>query len=552
MRDEGSTARRTAWAAAAAASLLAAAPAMAEPLRGWAQVQYQNLSRVQSVDNQEWWLTAFQVDYATRAFGTTEVFSQVQFNELNFTGRPDRSRRPRGTFRVSHSLFGLFASYRPDLVTDARNITTEQQELMLTGYVQRARLPRLDGSWVRRHQNPNAYGPATDSETRNLTSAYESGPLNLRAGYGDQTRESAASLARRTVEQHFNVGSTLRFARRRANGQVSYDFSQNRRKTDGSISDVTRVHNVALSGGATLSRKSSLNTVYNYRRSNTGQPGAPAINEQDGALTLEHRPSQVVRVAGGGGVRSATDANRQDVESYVMASVGADGQARPGLRLGAGMSHSWNWLPHDNARPIDTFRSNAQMRLANGLDLSGDAQVTAAARRPTAADSVQSTHQVVLQAGAGLRALPLRSIALTASVRRYRTGSSLGGEGVSANAYVVDLRWNPSGSLQMGGNWGRSGSLGATEPDRTIIQTDFQWSPSPFLQASGTYMHTDRPGQGVNPSTSVTASSESYSGRLVMALTRDLRTTIQYSEADPGLISHARQVNVTVTQSFRR
>ena len=537
---------------AAAAALLAAAPSGAEPLRGWAQVQYQNLNGGRPIDDQEWWLTAFQADYATRAFGTTEIFSQVQFSELNFSGRPDRTRRPRGTLRLSHSLFGVFASYRPDLVTDSRNVTTEQQELMLTGYVQKARLPRLDASWVRRHQNANVYSPSSESEIRSLNSTYDAGPFNFRAGYGDQIRESAAVLSRRTAEEHYNLGSTVRLARRRTNGQLSYDYSQNRRKTDGSITDVTRVHNVSGNGGTALSRKSSLTAVYNFRHSDTGQPGAPSVNEQDGALTLEHRPTQIVRVSAAGGVRSAAGGNGQDLERYVAASVAADGQARPGLRLGAGASHSWNWLPHDRVRPIDTFRGNAQMRLATGLDLSGDAQVSAADLRSSAADSARSSRQVVLQTGAGLRAIPLRSIALTASARRYRSGSSLGGDGVSASSYVADLRWNPTPGLQLGGNWGRSGSLSTTEPDRTIVQADLQWNPSRFLEAGGSYMHTDRPGQGINPTTSVAAASESYTGRLVMALTRDLRTTIQYSEADPGLPSHARQVNVTVTQSFRR
>lgn len=538
--------------AAVLASSLLGAPAGGQSLRGWAQVQYQNLTNAPGVDGQEWWLTAFQTDYSTRMFGTTEVFSQVQFNELNFAGRPDRSRRPRGTLRVSHPLFGVFASYRPDLVTDSRNVTTEQQELMLTGYVQKARLPRLDGSWVRRHQDANAYGSASQSEIRSVSSTYEVGPLNFRAGYGDQIRQSEEPLAKENADEHYNLGSTLRLARRKTNGQLSYDYSHNRRRTDGSISDVSRVHNVALNGGSALSRKSSLTAVYNFRRSDTDQPGVRPVNEQDGALTLEHRPTQILRVSGGGGVRSVADGNREDVESYVVGSVNADGQARPGLRLGAGVSHSWNWLPRDRARPIDTFRANAQMRLATGLDLSGDAQVSASELRPAAADSAGSRHQVVVQAGTGLRALPLRSISLTASARRYRSGESLGGDGVSANSYVVDVRWNPSGTLQLGGNWGRSGSLNATDPDRTIVQTDLQWTPSRFLQASGSYLHTDRPGQGINPSTSIAAANESYTGRLIMALTRDLRAAIQYSEADPGRVTRARQVNVTVTQSFRR
>lgn len=539
-------------ATVAAASLLAAAPAEAEPLRGWAQVQYQKLNSAQSINDQEWWLTAFQADYSTRAFQTTEIFSQIQFNELNFTGRPDRSRRPRGTLRVSHTLFGLFASYRPDLVTDSRNVTTEQQELMLTGYLQKARLPRLDASWVRRHQDANPYGPSSQSDIRSLSSNYDLGPLNFRAGYGDQIRESAAVLSQRTSEEHYNLGSTFRLARRKTNGQLSYDYSQNRRKTNGSVTDVTRVHNVSLNGGSALSRKSSLTAVYNFRHTDTGQAGAPSLDERDGALTLDHRLTQIVRVSGSGGVRTATDVGGQDLERYVAASVSADGQARPGFRIGAGASHSWNWLPHDRARPIDTFRANTQMRLATGLDLSSDAQVSATDMRSAAADSARASRQVVFQAGAGLRAVPLREIALTASARRYRSGESLAGSGVSANSYVADLRWRPSGALQLGGNWGRSGSLVAAQPARTIVQTDLQWNPSRFLEASGSYMHTDRPGQGVNPTTSVAAASDSYTGRLVMALTRDLRATIQYSEADPGLPSHARQVNVTVTQSFRR
>ncbi len=552
MRHDGRAVWSDGWTFlfAAVVVLTAGSAGAQSTLHGVAEVQYQKVDRVAAMDDRESWVRSFQTDFSTRIRRTVEFSSQVQLTEQTFPGRPERTRIPRGALRVAHQLFGFSASYRPVTITDERNNTTKQQELMLSGYVQKARLPRVVGSWTRRHLDPSSTFPGSASVSRTLSAAYDVGHFGFHAGYGDQSREAGRDGGQKPVEDHFNLGSVAHFQWRRATGSAQYDFAQARRRGAGRAGDLTRAHAAGVNGTYPFSRTTAGSVTYSYRRTGSQRSGSPPSTENDGSLTVGHQLSRVFQVSGAGGVRTASFGERKETESYVAASVSADAVARPGWRIGAGASHSVNWLPGDRGRAVESFRTNTSMRLANGLDLSGDLAVSSASRPLPVPDATITPSQVTVASGGSIRATPLHPVTVNAAARHYRTGTSLFGGGPSTNSKSVDVFLRPAETVQMSGGWAISSNPGAREPNRSIERAMIQWDPARSISATGSYARSS--GGVRDPGTSLAGSREAYGGRLIAALTRDLRLTIQYSESDPGHHSHARQVDVTVAQSFGR
>jgi hypothetical protein len=538
---------RLGWAAVVALALLMPGSGNARALHGVAEVQYLNQRGPGRPRALESWVKTVQMGYARRLPGALELSSRFLFSEQTLTGRPDRSRAPQGSLQLAHPLFGLLASYRPVEVTDSRSLTTRQQELSLTGYAQKAGLPRVTGSWIRRHQDTSPESPASAAVTRSLSADYGRGWLSLRAGYGDQYRQAGASQEWRKREDHVNLGSSAQFQGSRAGLSLLYDYNQSRAYRIGSGSELGRLHTAGVSSDLQLSRRTSGSLAYTYRRAENARTGAHT-EENDGTLSLSHNLSRGVRISGAGGVRSATFNNeRTETERYVVATASADGEARPGWRLGTAASHSLNWLPGARVRPIDSFRSNTVMRLARGLDFSAELSLTAARRPVVPPDTSGARTELTLQTGAGIHATPLRALTLDSSVRRYRVGTSLGEGGSSTTSYANNLQWRASQRLRANGGWDLRRGLGSRS---STLRTSILWSPNSSIQASGSFSRTKQ--ARLDPSAPSAAGREDFSGSLVMALNRDLTGTIRYSEGGSGLPTHLRQVNVTLTQTLWR
>jgi hypothetical protein len=537
--------------AAGLAALLVSGPADAQQkIRGVAEVQYSKLRLLDPANDVEWWLTSLQLDYSSRFRKVFELTSQFQITDQKYIGRPDRQRLPLGSLRLAHPLFGLFGSYRPIQVTDSRNVTTRQQELNLTGYFQRAGLPQLSASWNRRNQDASGPFPGTVAVRRSLMANYELGRLNLHAGYGDLAHENRVAGGRHGSENNLNAGSSVRLENRRANAVLQYDYNQSLRRVDGARDVTSRVHAASANGGLVFSPRTSANLSYSFRNVGTTQFATSSQVEHDGTLSLIHRPFRAVQLSSGAGVRSVSLLDREETESFVTASASAEGNARPGWKLGAGATQSWNWLPGDRARPIQSLRSNTRMRIAKGLETFGEASLSRADRPAAGTDATMPPTQVTFQTATGLRAVPLRSVTLNANLRRYRTGATLLGGGPASITYTTSLDWRASEKLQLNGSWGHAGGFVRNAPDRSTFQAGVQWTPSRTVQASGTYTRANQ--QMRDPGTSLTTGREAYGSWLAVALTRDLHATIRYTEADPGLPTRARQVSATLSQSLWR
>ena len=540
---------RSGWAVAVTvtAALLAARPADAEVLRGAAEVQYQRTDRAGLTEPQESWVKNFRLDYARRLPSAIELSSHFQFSEQSIARQPNRARTPQLSLQLAHPYFSLLGSWRPSEVRDSRSFTTRQQESSLSGYLQKPGLPRVAGTWVRRHVDASSLSPGSASVTRNVTGLYNLGNTSFRAGYGDQFREVRDARGSRAGENHYNLGTTTQLHLRRAGVILQYDFSQSRTNTSRSPSLTSRLHTAGANGSLQFSKRTSSNLAYSFRRTESVGTGRPALDEHDGALTLAHRLSQAVQLSGGGGVRTARIGGRTGTERYLVASASAEGEARPGWILRAAASHSTNWLPGEGARPVDSFRSSTSLRLRRGLDATGDLSISAARSAVVQPGATRSPKEQAMQTAAGIVANPLRTVFLDAAVNRYRTGGSLLKGGASTITYVTNLRLRPSTRLQLYGGWSLTDGFGSRS---TTLQGNFQWSPNSSIQASGSYSRS-RP-QLRDPAAPVTAGQESFSGSLVMALARELRGTVRYSESNPGQATHARQLSAVLTLTFGR
>jgi hypothetical protein len=513
-------------------------------LRGAAELQFDSSERVGVASPLETWIKTLRMDYARRVPGSIELSSHLVFSEQTLSGRLDRTRTPQGNLQLSHPYFSLLAAYRPSEVRDVQGRTTRQQELSFNGYVQGPRLPRVTGSWIRRHFDPGQGVRAAAAVTRSLASVYNLGATSLHAGYGDQYREGASGTAGRAGQSYYNLGAARQLRLGTAGLSTQYDFNQSRANLTGSHIMTTRQHSAGVSGGMQWSKKTSTGLVYSYRRTESVGAGLSPLEQHDGSLSIGHQLNSAVQFSGAAGVRSARINGANPTERYLVASASAQGEARPGWRMDASASHSLNWLPGIPARPVDNMRATTSMRLTPGLDFRGDLSLSAA-RNPL--EPRHSPLELGLQSAAGIVASPLRTVSLDATVQRARAGISLLHGGSSSTSYVANLRLRPSAVFQVNGGRGVATNLGTRS---TTWQAGWQWSPRATFQASGAYSRAAQ--ETHDPTGTVTTTQESVSGSMAFALARDLSGTVRYAESNPGRSGGVRQINAQLTQRFGR
>jgi hypothetical protein len=548
MRDDDGA---SAWVRGAvvlvAACLGIAAPANAQKLNGSGEVNYQSVDRVgSSISPLESWAKTFRVNYANQFRGDIDFSSQLQFSEQTIVGRPDRFRNPQGSIRLAHRYWGLSTAYQPSETRDALSQTTRQQSLSLTGYAQKPGLPSLSGSWIRSHLDSREQFPGSATITRNVSSIYSLPRLGLHASYGDRFLETAADPRPRITENHLNLGATTQYQIGKAPVSLRYDFGQSRSNPNGNRDQQSRVHTASANSSYQFTARTSSSLSYTYNRT-VSSLGSPSLEDHNGALSLGHLLSKAVQLSAGGGVRTVTFAGSSQTESFLAASASAQGEARPGWRLSGVASHSLNWLPGIPARPVETLQGNTTMRLIRGLNARGDFAITAARTVVEESDTTSGARARALQAGAGITAVPLRTVYLDASIHRSRAGESFLSGGNSSTSYTTSMRLTPSPRLNLSGAWALNQSSGSKG---TTAQVSIQMALSSTFQASGAYSRARQELASFVP-TSIPI-QESYSGSLAMALGWDLRATVRYSDSNPGQTSEVRLVSASMSRNFGR
>lgn len=555
MRDEpgdrSEAVRRAAGVLLCGLGIMAAAtPARAQVVRGYTQVQYQRFDVVDGNSDRELWLRTLQLD-ATRRFGRDyDVSAQAYWNEVSTVGRPDRIRSPRGTLRLAHPQVGAWLSYRPLRSTDALGLTTNTNELQASGYFARPKLPAINATWTRRTQTSTLF-PTPPSVTRNVTAAQAIGPASLRLGWFDQTREAIQNALPSDRRQNAMAGGELRFGPRRASFLAQYDVNETKRIVAGRLTDRSLLHTAQLNGGSRISPKTDASLAYAFRRTLTRNSVHTDLDDHEGSAVLNYRPRSSVRLAGGGGARTLRTVEQNEVQWYLLLLASIEGRIRPYWTGRAGVARSVNWTAGDHARPVDTYQANTTMRLARGLDLSTNGQVSVTDATGLAqADSVGRNSRVVSQGALLLTAIPLRPITATVSLQGYRSGPSVGRASSSSRSSNLDLRWTPSAAVDLTGSIQRSRGLRPSDPMLTVWRGTGRWSPSRNLQLDGTYLRSDQP-RG-EAGTDLPAGRQTWSARALLGVSSDFRLQALWSLVDPGLPTRATRLELGATLALRR
>jgi hypothetical protein len=550
MRAERGRIPRALLAALLATGVLPATPCGAQSLRGVAEVIYANTDRARDPYDIESWQTTLQLDHSTPLRGALILSTQFRWNQLDIARGPESARYPRLVVRLSHPVYGGSAGYRPVTVTDAQGYTSKQQELRFTGYLLKPGLPSLTATWSRVHVDPQQGLPGGAAIRRDLTGNYTFRKFDFRGTYGDHSRESSGGTTRSTVDDRYSLGTTGHFKGSRWDGTASYDYLQSRKKSGGDVASIGRVHSLSANGSLRLDRKTIGTLNYSFVHTQTVQPATAAVVDNNGSLIVARDLSRVWRATAGGGVRTASIGEFHETESYVIGTLSASARVRRDWTLSASASQSYNWLPDENGRPITGVTASTLMRLARRLEVFGGAEGSYATNPLAPTDSATMEQQYTTRLGAGLRATPRPPITLTASASRSRSSATFGWGGEVSTAYVARADWRPVEGGHVNAQWSRSSGFRLGEKSRDSFQSTAEWTPSYYFQASLTYSWFTQP--TVDTATSLTGNRQAFGGRVVVGLTRDLRATFQYSEADSRLPTQTQLWSITVTDNFGR
>ncbi|HET9251621.1 MAG TPA: hypothetical protein VFP58_05840 [Candidatus Eisenbacteria bacterium] len=528
--------------------------AAAQGMRGSAQVQYQMLDNPGVINDRDLWLSDVRVDVTRRFEDKLDLSAQILFRDVSYAGRVEGTRTPRGSLRLTHRDFGATGSYRPARVTDPRGITSHEDELQFSAYAAKEGWPVLNGTWLRRSTQPGWPGsPNAVGLSRTLSASFERMRFGVRVGYADQGRNGRDDPRVRSDERRtWNGGATLRLGSGRANLTTQYDGSRTDRILDGEKTEQVDYHTLSANGAAQHSRRLASSLQYAFRRS-TGTDGVPYTrDDHEGTALTRYTLTRALSVSAGGGVRSLLGAFEHETQWYLLGIVSGEGLIRPGWSAGAGVSRSLNWQANGRAHPIDTYQANTRMRLRQGIELTASGQVNVSDRLAgVQVDSLGERTAVVSQGSAALTLQPYREFTFMLSGRGYRSGDALlSGPAATSRSQAMDLRWNPSPWLQFTGSYARTHGAGIGETHLRVRQATAQWTPSRRLELSGSWWRSDEARN--DPTAALPPGRETWNGRILAGLSRDLKATLLYSMLDPGRATRADRIEATLTLGLGR
>lgn len=565
MRGEA-LARARGWGGACACAVAvvgAAVAAAAQPLSGHLQAQYQDVQQTvrrlardgslrDTTISSRFWIQSYQLNHAARVGENLDVVSQLRLTDLAYQGIASQSRTPYGALRVSHPLFGLSGSFRPatsvTAIGDTANspsVRTRTQEALLSGYLSAPNLPRLDGSWIRRHRSRDGQTPEDLGYTRSLQTTWDRGPLNVRGGYSDLIHEPSGFGTRSTAQRSVTSGAALRAAPRPAlSVGMDADFSHTRIEDSRGAGNRTQTLSGALTAGLRQSRRADWAMNYSVRRLEIAGPGASRLDDHDAALLLDLHPAPALRATLAGGARTARTASVNGLTRYASATAAFDGVVRPNWRGIASVSHVTSWNPGQAVFGVESFRGGSSFHLRQGFDATTDFQVT------SNGDSAARGARLVMQAGSGLTATPWRGLTVVLAERRYRSGPNLFDAQSISHSAGLDLRWKPARTLDVTASLSRAGALPRDDPRVSTAQGTARWSHGPRLQLSGSWTRSDQ--VRAQSSAAQLPGREVMGGRLLLGLGRDLVFNAGMNVVDPRQATRARQLDATLTRSFGR
>jgi len=578
MRDEPRTRRRrrlrpaAGIAAAVMIALGATAPAARaqEGLSAKLSIQFQRVEQdgmgfgVDSLarrftTTRSLWLQTYEVNHSARIGERLRVLSQFRLTDMNYVDRPEGSRQPYGSLRLTHPFFGVTGTHRPTTTTGAfsgrgfvegapdslgtREITTRDRESALLGYLSLPRAPRLDLSWIRRSREADLFSAGGASETRNAGASYEIGPLRLNGGYHDILRDDPGPGGGTPDQRSLSGGAGLRLSPwRTGNLDFAWDVFDTRRGLEAADPDRSRSHVASFTGNFRPSSRTTWSSYYGYRRSEIEAGTDTTFDDHNASVTVTHAPVRIVQLTGSGGLRTQRVTARADLVRYASALAGVSGRVRKGWQGSASVSHTSNWSGERSAYSIQIVRAGSVFDLLRDLRLRTETQVSANS------DSAARGRGTVGTWSGAIEATPWRSLRAELAAQRYQTGPGLFVIRSRSASESLRLQWTPLAAFQLMGYVSRTGALPDNAPRLTTQQLSVRWNPVSQTQLTGSYMKSEQ--------SRTTAVAEQLSGReiysmqLTLALGPSTRVVAGFSTADPESDFTSRQYDVAFTRRF--
>lgn len=576
MRDEPGIGRgrRVPPLAAALVAVVAAVPAPAEAtqegLSAKLAIQFQRVEQDgmsmgadslqrRFTTTRSLWLQTYELNHSARIGERLRVLSQFRLTELDYVDRPEGSRQPYGSLRLTHPLFGFTGTHRPTTTTgtfpgrafaegspeslDTRKITTRDRESALLGYLSLPRAPRVDVSWVRRSRDADLFSAGGASVTRNARASYEIGPLRVNGGYHDILRDAPGPEGETRDQRSLSGGAGLRLVPSSISSlDFAYDVYDTRRALDTPDPDRSRSHVAAFTGSYRPSARTTWSSYYGYRRSEVAAGNDTTFDDHNATVSVTHSPIRVVQLTGSGGLRTQRVTGRADLIRYASALASAAGRVRKGWQGSASVSHTSNWSDERSAYSIQIARAGSVFDLLRDLRFRTDTQVSANS------DSAARGRGTVGTWSGTIEATPWRSLRAELSAQRYQTGPGLFVIRSRSASESVRLQWTPLAAFQLMGYVSRTGALPDNDPRLTTTQLSLRWSPVSQAQLTGSYMKSEQ--SRTSAVAEQLSGREIYSMQLTLALGPTARLAAGFSTADPESDFTSRQYDVTFTKRF--
>jgi hypothetical protein len=529
------------------------APARAQSIKGFAEVQYQNqdLRAGQGADIERW-VSTVNLDYSRRFSNAYDLTLQGEYNDVSYTDLATHQVNPRGTVRLAHRDFGTFVSYRTYRLTDILGVTTRQREATFDAYLHRQGLPQVQGTYLRRQTLAVEQTPAATASTATVTARHTLGKVDLRGNWTNLLRWTDLDPTQTRITQNtFGGGGDWRYAHARTAANVSLDAQNTKLSSYQGPSSSTGTASLSLGASQRFSHVLDAGLVYAYQHTSTSSPTASRkLDNHDGSLLFTARPKPSLNFSAGGGLRTATQGEAQRIERYLVVQAGAQGRIRHNWGGNASASRSYNWFEGGNSRPVNSAVVSTDFRLTRGLDVHAQGQASKASAQEAFSDTAGAPATLTSQVSYGFTAMPLRSTSFGYTQSSYRTGGSLIEPEATSRSDAWDARWNPVRSFRFSGNLSHSRGLGVGQPTLTTSQATLEWTPTSSLQWTGTYSRSDR--AQFNPLTQNVPGTQVWGLRMLASLVQVWRVQATVNDVDPGKPSHVRQWEATLTRILGR
>jgi hypothetical protein len=504
------------------------------------------------------WSQNYELRHSLSVTDNLRIGSQLTYLDQSYTAREHARRVAGGTIQVTHPVFGLTATYRPTLLTTApvslgvpggtpvyRTLKTRIAETMLAGNFAAPGLPRLDLSWARQHHETDASPLEQASIVRNARLSYEAGPLDVHAGYGDQSLDSGGKGGAVLERWNGTAGAGLRLAPTPALGLgMQYDFSNYRTGAAAPGGLSTIVHAGSLNGSLRVSEHAGWALSYGYRRTQLLNHEETLLSNHDGSLLFSYVPSRVANFNVAGGVHTVNSSAAPRTERFVSAVAAATGRVRTGWSGSATASHSTSWSVSGLPVSTETVRAGSVFRGGRDFQLGADLSTSL---NPNAS---LGTGRVVTEAAFNLAAAPVRSLRLTAASRISRAGPGFLRPVANSGNRSLELRWLPERRVDLAAGIDQSRWGGTGQPGTRTRRARLNLQPGARTRLSASYTRSD---QAVQQSgTNQLVGREIYSAEFSAGFGTGWTLRGNAYQVDPHGRNSSREYDAGLTKTFGR